>query len=262
MSIRRRRSGAPTSERAAAVKAREEHRDAIEGLTATYVRLTADPEAGAAMRDYVGGCEPRLDAETLRDMRRALEVAASPDGNYVALPDMVRNRCVLMCFELDARGDSRLLDIIDRAEARAGAGLTTGSGEGSRGAAGRKTIEAGADNMPAAAGAGQAATAERDQYLAEMLAAHGPESKPFNEGPEREVASEPSQTHGRSRKKYLKEHWPDGGWLGGERKFPGDWRSQSVTSSFWRQSRSGGKKTEDGLCRPIPHVGRCDCDID
>ena len=77
-------------ERAAAAKAREEYRDAVEGVAATYARITADPEAAAAIRDYVGRREPRLDAETLREMRRALEIAAAPDGDYLAVPDGVR----------------------------------------------------------------------------------------------------------------------------------------------------------------------------
>jgi hypothetical protein len=108
-----------------------------------------------------------------------------------------------MCFEFDARGDSRPLDIIDRAEGRGGAGLTRGGGrpqQGGRDAAGRKTVDAAAGNAPAAAGAGQAAPEERDQYLAAMLAAHEAESTPVKEGMEREVGREPSQKHGRSRK--------------------------------------------------------------
>lgn len=109
------------SERAAAAKAREEHRDAVEGLAATYARITADPEAAVAILDYVGRREPRLDAETLREMRRALEIAAAREGDYLAVPDAVRSRCVLMCFELDARGDSRLLDIILLIARRGGA---------------------------------------------------------------------------------------------------------------------------------------------
>jgi hypothetical protein len=124
-------------------------------------------------------------------------------GDYLAVPDAVRNRCLLMCFEFDGRGDSQLLDIIDRAEGRGGAGLTTGGGgpqQGSRDAAGRTTVDAAAGNAPAAAGGGQAAPEERDQYLAAMLAAHEPESPPVKEGTEREVAREPSQKHGRSRK--------------------------------------------------------------
>lgn len=172
--------------RMAAAKAREEYREALEGLSATYARITRDPEAGAAIRDHVGRCEPRLDAETLREMRQALEIAASPDGDYLAVPDVVRNRCVAMCFELDARGDRRLIDILDAAEARGEADQQ------------RKVIDASSGNPPA--GSAPTGTEEKDQYLAAMIAAHEPGSAQIKERPEREVAHEPSQKHGPSRK--------------------------------------------------------------
>jgi hypothetical protein len=98
-------------ERTAAAKAREEHRDAVEGLAATCARITGDREVAAAIRDYVGRREPRLDAETLREMRRALEIAASTDGDYLGVPQAVQDRCLLICIDLGARGD-RLLDIL------------------------------------------------------------------------------------------------------------------------------------------------------
>jgi hypothetical protein len=200
-------------ERTAAAKAREEHHDAVEGLAATYVRITGDPEAAAAIRDYAGRREPRLDPETVREIRRALEIASSPDGDYLALPEAVRIGCVDMCLALDARGDSRLIGILDTAEGRS-----------NRAPAGGKTIAAGAGNAPAAGGSGRAATEEKDQYLAAMLGAHEPESTRVKEGPQRDVAPEPSQKHGRSRKNNQRD------------RSRANWRSQSVTFSFWRKS--------------------------
>ena len=166
-------------EKMAAAKAREERRGAVEGLAAAYARITGDPEAGAVIRDHAARREPELEAESLREMRQALEIAAAPDGDYLAVAEVVRQHCVALCLELDARGDRRLLDILDAAEGR--------------GTAGRKTIDAGLSN--AAAGAG-----EKDEYLATILAAHEPESTQVKEAPEREVAREPSPKQGRSRK--------------------------------------------------------------
>jgi hypothetical protein len=163
------------TEKMAAAKEREEHREAAEGLAATYARITGDPKAGAAIRDYVGRCEPRLDTGTLRDMRQALETAASPAGDYLAVPDMVRNRCDAMCLDLDARGDHRLLDILDAAEKR-GAAIRD-----------RELV-----NVP------QPETEEKDRYLASMLATHEPESSQVKEGVAVEVVDEPSQKHGQS----------------------------------------------------------------
>src|SRR6202022_3234458 len=71
------------------------------------------------IHDYVQRREPPLDREIIDAMRKALQVAAGSGGGYAAVPDAVRTRCVEMCLALDAEGDSRLLDILDAAEARA-----------------------------------------------------------------------------------------------------------------------------------------------
>jgi hypothetical protein len=104
-----------------AEKAREAHREAAEGFAATCARITGDREDAAAIRDNVGRREPRLDTETLREMQRALEIAASPDADYLTeVPQAVQDRCLLMCIDLEARGD-RLLDILSRADGRSAA---------------------------------------------------------------------------------------------------------------------------------------------
>jgi hypothetical protein len=75
------------------------------------------------------------------------------------------------------------MGILDTAEARTGAGLTTSGGGPQHGAH------------------VAAATEEKDQYLAALLA-HEPESTPVKEGLQRDVAVEPSPKHGRSRKNH------------------------------------------------------------
>jgi hypothetical protein len=103
----------------ATAKAREQHGDALRGLAEQYARMTGDPHAATLIHDHMKGREPQLDAENIDAMRKALQVAAGSGGGYAAVPEAVRNRCLEMCLWLDAQGDSRLLDILDAAEARA-----------------------------------------------------------------------------------------------------------------------------------------------
>jgi hypothetical protein len=109
-------------EAAKAMRAREEHRGSVEGLAETYVQMTGDRTAAALIRDYVQGHEPRLDPDTINAMRDALCTAATPDGDYLAVPEAVRKHCVEMCLALDDQGDSRLLGILDAAEGRSAGG--------------------------------------------------------------------------------------------------------------------------------------------
>jgi hypothetical protein len=104
-----------------AERGREEHRDAVEALAATGALITWDPGVASAIRDYADRREPRLDTKTLRDMQRALEIAASPDGDYLAeVPQAVQDRWLLMCIDLKARGDG-LVDILSRADGQSAA---------------------------------------------------------------------------------------------------------------------------------------------
>ena len=94
-----------------------QYRDAVEGLAREYARITGDPKAAALIEAYVGQV-PAPELEMIDAMREGLRVAADPAGDYRALPDAVRNRCVEMCLAPDEQGDGRLLNILDAAEGR------------------------------------------------------------------------------------------------------------------------------------------------
>jgi hypothetical protein len=102
-------------ETAAAVRAREQYRDSVQGLAQAYADITGDPKAAASIRDYVHQHEPRLDPEAMNAMRQALHVAAVSAEEYLALPEAVHDRCLEMCFALDEQGDSRLIAILNAA---------------------------------------------------------------------------------------------------------------------------------------------------
>jgi hypothetical protein len=101
-----------------AVRAREEYRDSVRGLSQQYVRMTGDANAAAAIHDYVQRQKPPLDRDTIDAMRKALHTAVDPGGDYLGLPEAVRNRCIELCLALDRQGDGRLLDILDAADGR------------------------------------------------------------------------------------------------------------------------------------------------
>jgi hypothetical protein len=109
-------------DRAATVRAREEHRTAVERFAEVYARITGDPKGAAVVREYVRQHEPRLERQAIDAMREALEIAAAPGGDYLAVPDAVRTQCVEMCLKLDQQGNTRLLEILDAAEGRRVAG--------------------------------------------------------------------------------------------------------------------------------------------
>jgi hypothetical protein len=103
--------------RTAAARAREEHRETVRGFAQDYARMTGDPTAAELIHEYVQRQSPPLDRNEINEMRVALQVAADPNGNYPALPEAVRNRCLYLCMTLsDEQGDRRLLDILDAAD--------------------------------------------------------------------------------------------------------------------------------------------------
>jgi hypothetical protein len=186
-------------EAADSVRRREQRRDSIQGLAATYAQMTGDPTAAALIRDYVQRREPRLDRETIDGMREALQVAASLSGDYAALPQTVRDCCLEMCCALDdEQGDSRLIRILDAAEGRRGAGRVEGPTKVAQGRAGEEAVEVTRGDAPAAR-AGPTGAAEKDLYLAAILAAHEPELSPAKDGPERDASPEQSPSRGRKR---------------------------------------------------------------
>jgi hypothetical protein len=98
-------------------RAREERRDAIKGLAQTYVRMTGDEKAGAAVDKYMQGRGAGLDRDAIDGLRQGLEIAASAPAQYRDLLKTVQDRCVDMCLALfEEQRDSRLLDIVDAAE--------------------------------------------------------------------------------------------------------------------------------------------------
>jgi hypothetical protein len=101
-----------------AVRAREEYRDSVRVLAQQYVRMTGDAKTAAAIHDYVQRQKPPLDREMIDAMRQALQTAADPGGDYLELPEAVRNQCIDLCLALDRQGDVRLLDILDAADGR------------------------------------------------------------------------------------------------------------------------------------------------
>jgi hypothetical protein len=102
----------------AAARAREEYRDSVRGLAQQYVRMTGDADAAASIHDYMQRQKPPLDRPLIEAMRQTLQAATDPAGDYLGMPEAVRNRCLDLCFALDSQGDGRLLDILDAADAR------------------------------------------------------------------------------------------------------------------------------------------------
>ena len=102
---------------AASAKARDEYREAVNGLARQYAMMVKDPQAASLIHDYVRRRDDQpLDADMIHAMRQALRAAAEPQGDYLAAPEAVRNQCLDLCFALDRQGDGRLLDILDAAE--------------------------------------------------------------------------------------------------------------------------------------------------
>ena len=101
-----------------AAQGRKQHRDAVEGLASSYAEITNDPKAAALIRDYVQRKDPPLDRDTIKAMAVALRAAASPGGDYLAIPEAIRDNCVDLCLALAEQGDNRLIGILDAAEAR------------------------------------------------------------------------------------------------------------------------------------------------
>jgi len=97
---------------------REQYLDAVRGLAQQYAQMTGDKDAATLIYDYVQAQKPPLDHEMIAAMTKALQVAAGPGNGYVDIPQAVYNCCVELCMALDERGDSRLLDILDAADAR------------------------------------------------------------------------------------------------------------------------------------------------
>jgi hypothetical protein len=103
---------------AASAKARDDYREAVNGLAGQYAMLVEDPQATAVIHDYLGRRNPALDTDTINAMRKALQAAADPGGDYLASPEAARNQCLDLCFALERHGDRRLIDILDAADAR------------------------------------------------------------------------------------------------------------------------------------------------
>jgi hypothetical protein len=93
-------------------------RDAERGLAQQYARMTGDSRAAASIHGYLQRQQPPLDREMIGAMRKALQAAAEPGGDYLAASEATRHQCVDLCFALEQQGDGRLLDILDAAEAR------------------------------------------------------------------------------------------------------------------------------------------------
>jgi hypothetical protein len=91
-------------------------RDAARELARQYARMAGDSHAAASVHKYLQ--RQPLDREMIGAMRKALQAAADPAGDYLAAPEAVRNQCLDLCFALEREGDGRLLDILDAAEAR------------------------------------------------------------------------------------------------------------------------------------------------
>jgi hypothetical protein len=93
-------------------------RDAGRALAQQYARVTGDSHAAASIHDYLRGQQPSLDREMIDAMRKALQAAADPGGDYLVAPEAVRNQCLDLCFALERQGDARLIEILDAAEGR------------------------------------------------------------------------------------------------------------------------------------------------
>jgi hypothetical protein len=102
--------------RSSGARAREEYREAVRGLAQQHARTTGDPRAAATIHDYAQ--EQLLDRHIIEAMRKALQIAADPAGNYHAVPEAVQYRCLELYFALARRGDERLIGMLDAADAR------------------------------------------------------------------------------------------------------------------------------------------------
>jgi hypothetical protein len=105
-------------ERSAEARAREQYRQAVRGVAQQYAQMTGDKDAAALIYDYVQAQKPPLDHDMIDAMTKALQAAAGPGSGYADIPKAVYNRCLELCIWLDERGDSRLLEILDAADAR------------------------------------------------------------------------------------------------------------------------------------------------
>lgn len=103
---------------AAATREKEEYRDAVRGLARQYVSMTGNRQAAGWIHDYIQQQKPPLDREMMDSMRKALQAAVDPGGDYLAAPEAVRNQCLHLYFALERHGDGRLIDILDAAEVR------------------------------------------------------------------------------------------------------------------------------------------------
>lgn len=101
---------------AANAKAQDDYREAVNGLARQYAMLVGDRQATPLIHDYAR--DPSLDMDTIDAMRKALQAAADPVGDYLAVPEGVRNQCLDLCFALERHGDGRLINFLDAAEAR------------------------------------------------------------------------------------------------------------------------------------------------
>jgi hypothetical protein len=173
---------------AAAETARQQYREAVRGLAQQYARMTGDPDAATLVHDYVQLERPPLDREIIDAMRKALEVAAAPAGDYLAQPEAVQRRCLEMCLAFSKLGDNRLLDILDAAERRGGVGETRTAE-----ATGEESIEA-----AATPDARQTGAEEKDLYLARLLRGDDAELSKDAQKPEGEAMSDGPRKRGRS----------------------------------------------------------------
>jgi hypothetical protein len=134
---------------AAKAQAQELYRGAVDGLAQDYMRITGDAKAAAPVLAYAARQVPPLDLETIAAMREGLRVAADPAGDYRRLAESVQKACLQLYFGLEEEGDRRLIDILDRADARSGRtaaekvyehypGLTVDDNEGREGVKGQE----------------------------------------------------------------------------------------------------------------------------
>jgi hypothetical protein len=128
-------------------KARDQRREAVRGLAQDYAHITSDPKAAARIHDYVQRQSPMLNTDAITEMRKALQVAIDPRGDYPALPYTVRNHCLYLCFALEKQGDTLLLDILNAADRPKPQTDSAGNAEISDSKAAKKTVWA-ADPEP------------------------------------------------------------------------------------------------------------------
>jgi hypothetical protein len=79
--------------------------------------MTGDPKAATLIYDYVQARKPPLDREMIDAMTNALQAVVGSGSGYRDIPEAVHNRCLELCMALDERGDDRLLEILDAADA-------------------------------------------------------------------------------------------------------------------------------------------------